>query len=150
MQIETELQMAGCEQNGGPWRRGWADISRKMQIGSSIELPDEREMRSFIQTMRTCGFRSSVRKKQAGGYVVKKLGPSPKMVYVKTWKDGVEVRKQIPDPTASPVSVPVIFPVDSYKKLQMYCDTEGTTERKAILEIVEAALLRHERYASAV
>ena len=133
----------------GPWKRGWAELIRKMEIGSSTEIEHENDMRSFIQTMRTCGFRSSVRRKVGGGYTVYKAGLRPKMIWVDAWRNGVQVRKQVPEPGGemTPVAVTVRFPVEVYDKLQRYCKVEETDKEDAILQIVESALWRHERYA---
>lgn len=135
----------------GPWRRGWADVTRKMEIGTSLEVSSERDMRSLIQTIRTCGFRSKARKKADGGYAVTKLGPRPRMVWVQVWKNGVEVRRQVPEPSGEnvPVGVAVTLPSDVYLKLQEYCKNYEIAGESAILQIAMAALLRHERYASA-
>lgn len=145
-------QVGGCELEVGPWRRGWADVSRKMEAGTSIEVSCERDMRSLIQVMRTCGFRSTAKKNTGGGYTVTKLGTRPRMIWVQAWKNGVQVRRQVPDPTGVvvPVSVTVQISGDVYRKLQGYCKDAGVENKEAILQIVTAALLRHERYASAV
>lgn len=145
-------QVGGCELEVGPWRRGWADVSRKLEAGASIEVSCERDMRSLIQVMRTCGFRSTAKKNTGGGYTVTKLGPRPRMIWVQAWKDGVQVRRQIPDPNGDTmsVSVAVLIPGDIYRQLKGYCKDAGVENKEAILQMVTAALLRHERYASAV
>ncbi len=109
-------------------------------------------MRSLVQTMRTTGFRSKARKKPSGGYAVTKLGPRPKMVWIKAWKNGVEVRRQVPEPDGSmlPDDVTVTLPAEAYDGLRKYCDTEGIVMAEAIPGIVTAALRRHQRWASAV
>jgi hypothetical protein len=133
----------------GPWGRRWAEACRQMEVGGSIEVPTEREMRSFIQTMRTCGFRSSVRKKTGGGYEVRKTGVRPKMVWVDVWKNGTQVRRQVPDPGGEkvPVGVTVTLSADLYERLQKYCDGEAVGRGEAIARIIDRDLLRYERYA---
>ena len=133
----------------GPWGRGWAGVCRQMEIGGSVELPTEREMRSFVQTMRTCGFRSSARRLADGGYTVTKLEPRPKMVWVDIWKNGVRIRRQIPDPSLEkvPVGVTVTLSAEAYERLQKYCDNEAVGRGDAIARIVDLALRRYERYA---
>lgn len=134
----------------GPWRRGWADVCRKMEAGEVIEVPNERQMRSLIQTLRTTGFRSMARKKADGGYVITKLGPRPKMIWTQVWKNGIQVRRQIPEPGGEtmPAGVTVTLRREIYEKLQNYCGMADLRKEEVILRMVERALVRHERYAA--
>lgn len=57
-----------------PGKKGWARQLRSMTVGSSVVMPNAISMKSFIQTVRYCGFTHTSRKLEDGSYRIWKTG----------------------------------------------------------------------------